>query len=197
MSIENNYKYEIYRKLIHLSSLWMVGVIWFLNQKTALLIFACLAILIFLSEISRKYLTFSNKIYHSLFSKIIRIHESKGHLSGAFFVLFSALISVAFFPKTIAATSLAVMLISDSVAALVGRKFGHHKLFDKSIEGSLVFFMSAIFVISFFYNFQINFFAIIFTAFLATIIELFSKKLRLDDNLTITLIVGLSLSILS
>ena len=188
--IEDNYKYEVYRKLFHLSSLWMVAAVWFLEKNTAIYLFAFLTIAVFAGEISRKYFKFSQKIYQCLFGHIVRDHEEKGGLSGAFFMLLSALITTALFSKNIAMPALSVMLISDSAAALIGRKFGKHKLFEKSIEGSIAFFLSAIIVISLFFNFSDYFLAIAITSFLATTTELFSKKLHLDDNLTIALTTG-------
>ncbi len=110
-------------------------------------------------------------------------------------MLLSCLIVVTLFSKIIAMASLSVTLISYSAAAIIGKKFGKHKLLDKSIEGSLAFFISAILVISYFYNFSQNFLAIIIIAFLVTIAELFAKKIKVDDNLTITLITASSLVI--
>jgi dolichol kinase len=192
----NDIRYEVYRKLIHLSSLWMVCAIYFLDKKTSLSIFAFLALSIFTIELLRKHLSSIKSIYNFLFSKILRTHEDKGKLSGAFFVSLAAFIVTLVFSKIIAASSLAVMLISDSFAALIGKKFGSHKILNKSIEGSLSFFISAIFVISIFYDFKVYFIGIILTALFATTTELFATKLRIDDNLTISLSTAISLMIL-
>lgn len=192
--MQNSYKYEIYRKLIHLSSLWMVFAIYFLDKKLSLTIFLTLTILIFGVETLRKNSSLLEKTYQSLFGKVLRNHEQEGAFSGAFFVLCAAFLSTLFFSKNIAAASLSVMLISDSAAALVGKKLGRYKFFDKTIEGSAAFFVSAILVLLIFYDYLIP---IIATAFLATITELFAKKIKVDDNLTITLATSISLFILT
>ena len=188
-----DYKYELYRKLLHLSSLWIIFVIYFLDKKISLVIFLFLSISILLIEVSRNYFSPISKIYKFIFGKILRTYEVKDSFSGAFYIFLASLLVTLLFPKIVAITSLAVMLISDSFAALIGKKFGSHIIYNKSIEGSLAFFLSAILIISFFFDPKIYYFSIVVTAFLATVIELFSSKIKIDDNLTITITTACSL----
>ncbi len=51
------------------------------------------------------------------------------------------------FPKVIVVTSFAILIVSDSIAALVGRSWGHRKFLSKSLEGSTAFFVSAMLVV--------------------------------------------------
>jgi dolichol kinase len=193
---QNNFKHEIKRKLFHLSSLWMVFVIYFFDKKISLTIFFTLSLLIFICEISRKYFTPLAKLYHKIFGKILRKHEENGALSGAFYMVVAAFICSLFFPKIIAATSLTVTLISDSCAALIGRKYGKHKILNKSLEGSIAFLLSAMLIISFSYDIYSNFIPILITSFLAMLIEIFSGKIKIDDNFTITLTTAILLTYL-
>jgi dolichol kinase len=92
------------------------------------------------------------KIFYTIFGFLLRQHEvdtGKKNLNGATYVLISALICVIIFPKIFFVTAFTILIISDSLAALIGRKFGRHKLFAKSLEGTLAFFISASIVILF------------------------------------------------
>jgi len=133
-----------------------------------------------------------------MFGFLLREHEldhKKKNLNGATYVLISALISVLIFPKVIFISAFSILIISDSAAALVGRKFGKRKFLSKSLEGTLTFFVSACIVIlftpkvnGFFEEYLIGFIA----AFVGAIVENVSFKL-VDDNLSIPLSVGFTM----
>ena len=86
-----------------------------------------------------------------------------------------------------------VMCLSDTVANLVGRKFGKISLFDKTLEGSLSFFIVSVLILSI-YNFTSI--QIILVSLCATIVELLSAKIKINDNLSIPLVSGFLLHIL-
>lgn len=189
----NDFTNELWRKSIHLSSLWMAVAIWHLDRTTALFLFGLMLAGLLACELLRTRWTPFTTIYNKIFGRILRAHEKK-KFTGAFYVVLSAFLAVLLFNKTIAITSLGIMLISDSMAALIGKKFGRTPIAGKSMEGSLAFLLSALAVVyvtgklghedpSFFYSGMA-------AALTATITELFGKKLKIDDNLTITLTSG-------
>lgn len=196
MVFDDIFKKEIFRKLIHLSSLWIIFAVWLFDKKDLIIIFSILTLVIFLSELVRKYSVFFEKIYNLLFGSILRSHEKNGSLSGAFYVIFASLLSIIFFEKIIVMTAISIMIISDSFAALVGIKFGRHKILTKSIEGSLAFFISSFLIIIFFYGYKVGFFNIFIVAFISSFVELISKKIRIDDNLSIVISTCLSIKYL-
>ncbi|MBQ6598807.1 MAG: phosphatidate cytidylyltransferase, partial [Lentisphaeria bacterium] len=120
-------------------------------------------------------------------------------VSGGAPVLAAALLVNLLFPAWIAAGALTVMLTGDIAAALIGRKFGRHKLVNgKSLEGTVSFIivgyiaLAVVLVIA--RRPLLPDFAIGLAAVLAGgLAELFQKQLRLDDNLSIPLSVGLVL----
>ena len=57
-------------------------------------------------------------------------------MTGATFYAVAALLAVAFFSKMVAISSLLFLTLGDSAASLVGTRFGHHRLYGKSAEGS-------------------------------------------------------------
>jgi len=189
------YKDELFRKLIHLTSLSIPIVSYFIPTETAAIILGILAALALIIDLGRYLHPEIGKIFYKYFGFLLREHEldhKKKNLNGATYVLISALISVLIFPKVIFISAFSILIISDSLAALIGRKFGKRKFLSKSLEGTLTFFVSACIVIlftpkvgGFFEEYLIGFIA----AFAGAIVENVSFKL-VDDNLSIPLSVG-------
>ncbi len=204
MSEEISYGHEIFRKTIHLSSLWMVASIAFFPKWFNIALFVFLLASIILVEYGnyRQWKLFT-LTYGSLFNRILREKErqEKFHLSGASYVIAAALMVTAIFPKIIAMTALSIMLIGDTSAALVGRKFGRHKINGgtKSIEGSIAFWLSSAAVLLFFYlayHQPLPFLPCgLIGITVATFAEIYRNRLHLDDNFSIPLATGLFLSL--
>jgi dolichol kinase len=201
MQIDNGtiqYKDELLRKLIHLTSLSIPIVYYFISTETAALILGILAALALIIDLARYLHPETGKIFYKLFGFLLRKHEidnKKKNLNGATYVLISALVSVLIFPKVIFISAFSILIISDSLAALIGRKFGRRKFLSKSLEGTLTFFVSSCIVIlftpkvgGFFEEYLIGFIG----AFVGAIVENISFKL-IDDNLSIPLSVGLTM----
>ena len=192
------YRDELLRKLIHLTSLSIPIVYYFISTETAALILGILAVVALTLDLSRYLHPETGKIFYKIFGFMLREHEldhKKRNLNGATYVLISALISVLIFPKIIFITAFSILIISDSSAALIGRKFGKRKFLSKSLEGTLAFFISACIVIlftpkvsGFFDEYLIGFIA----SFVGAIVENVSFKL-VDDNLSIPLSVGFTM----
>lgn len=192
------YRDELFRKLIHLTSLSIPIIYYFITVETAATILAILAVVALIIDLGRYLHPETGKVFYKIFGFLLREHEldhKKKNLNGATYVLISALISVLIFPKVIFITAFSILIISDSAAALIGRKFGRHKFLSKSLEGTLTFFISACIVIlftpkigGFTEEYVIGFIA----AFVGAIVENVSFKL-VDDNLSIPLSVGFTM----
>ena len=202
MNVKSNeitYKQELARKSIHLVSLLIPILYVFVSRETAIYILTPLTIAaIILDFLSRKKTPVQKYIF-ALFGKILRSHETQDKivLNGASWVLISALLCVIVFPKIIFITAFSILITSDIAAALYGRKFGRHPLMGKSLEGFMAFIITAIMTVCFigimnsvpwtFYCFGI------IASVVGAIAELSSKKLKMDDNLTIPISVGIIL----
>lgn len=142
---------EIRRKLIHLSSIAIPVGYWFLTREQALWGLIPMTLIAVATELLRRRFTGFERWFSSLFGSLLRPHESsagaKPDINGATFVLLSATICVVVFPKVIAITAFAVLIISDTASALYGRRFGKRKFFRKSVEGSAAFFVTAMLVV--------------------------------------------------
>ena len=205
--IEISYFEEVKRKLVHLSSLWMVVAtlvvphIFPSGRWINCGLFGALLILTLISEHdyagNGKYL---GRLYGILFGKMLRkeVHPGQWIVSGGAFVLAAALLVNLLFVSVIAAPALAVMLTGDAAAALIGRKFGRHTAPNgKSWEGCIAFVIAgyaALALCTAFSPAPEKFYLLgIPAVMLSCIAELFEKQLRLDDNFSIPLVTGLVL----
>ncbi len=193
-----NYRDELVRKLIHLCSLSIPIIYYFIPRSTAIEILSVLTILALIIDISRYYSKSIGNLFYKVFGFLLREHEMdkrKKNLNGATYVLLSALIGVIVLPKVIFVTAFIILVISDSLAALIGRKFGKRKFLAKSFEGTLAFFISASLVVLFTPKIEgmfIEYLIGIIGAAVGAIVENISFGLA-DDNLTIPISIGLTM----
>lgn len=195
-----SYQNEIYRKLIHLSSLWMPVAIYQLERIQAVILFALLLAIITFFEYVRRKPGRMGHVVNAIFVHILRQHEKKkGRYTGAAYVVLAALLCSIFFPKIIAVTALCIMLVCDTAASLVGRKWGKTPLFKKSLEGFMAFIMSGLAVIIMLHKINFDFPTIaigMVAVVIAGCVELFSVKMRIDDNLSVTMAAATTLWVL-
>lgn len=196
MSNQISLKQEIWRKSNHLLIAILPISYIFLSKFILLcaIIPVCLGIIIadFWRQKNEKVALIFNKI----FGKILREHE-KNNLCGASYFSFAALVIFGFFPKIIAINAFLILAICDSLAAIIGRSMQTRPFFEKSVAGSLAFFISALVIIGvtgaifkqdiLYYLFGAI--AIVVT----TIIEARPSLLNLDDNITIPFAFSLTL----
>jgi dolichol kinase len=196
-----HYKDELVRKLIHLCSLSIPIIYYFITKEAAIIILSILTFLALFIDLSRYFSSGFGKMFYKIFGFLLRQHEvdaKKKNLNGATYVLLSALISVIIFPKIIFVTAFPILIVSDSLAALIGRKYGKHKFLSKSLEGTLTFFISASIVVLFTPKIDgrmTEYIIGIFAALVGTFAENLSFGFA-DDNLTIPLSIGFTMWLL-
>ncbi|MFA3782634.1 diacylglycerol/polyprenol kinase family protein [Melioribacteraceae bacterium 4301-Me] len=196
-----DYKSEILRKAIHLCSLSIPIVYYFISKQLALSILVPLAFLSLIIDLARYFNSAFSEFFYKVFGFMLRKHEkdnTKKNLNGATYVLISAVLVILLFPKPLAITAFAVLIIGDLSAALVGRRFGRTKFLSKSLEGTAAFFFFSSIVILFTpkingspLEYLIGFIAVAIGA----IVENISFGWA-DDNLTIPISVAISMWIL-
>lgn len=74
------------------------------------------------------------------FRSLMRPHEEE-HLMGSSYFMIAALISVLLFEKPVAISALTFLVLGDASAAIIGKKFGRIRFWEKSVEGSLTCFV--------------------------------------------------------
>lgn len=190
-----HYRDELIRKLIHLISLSIPIIYYFIPATTAAIILGILAAVALFMDLGRYFFPEFGKIFYKFFGFLLRKHEidhEKKNLNGATYVLLAAFLGVLIFPKVIFITAFSILIISDTSAALIGRKFGKIKFLRKSFEGTLAFFISASIVI--FFTPKIGYLGTeyiigLIAAFIGAFVENLSFGIA-DDNISIPFSVG-------
>ena len=191
---DSSYRIELVRKAIHLCSLSIPIVYYFISRQVALWIIIPLTIAFVAVDIARYYYPPVQQWFYRWFGSLLRPRESNAahkRLNGATYVLISATICIFLFPKPIAITSFSILIISDLMAALIGKRFGRHRFFGKTIEGSLAFFLSAVVVVLLapkVHNQAGEYLIGTVAAAAGTIVE--ALPIEIDDNLSIPLVIG-------
>ena len=193
-----NYRDELVRKLIHLCSLAIPIIYYFIPRTSAIIILSCFTGFAIILDLSRYINPSIGKIFYKIFGFLLREHEvdhKKKNLNGATYVFISALLCVLIFPKVFFITAFSILIISDSSAALIGRKFGRHKFLAKSLEGTLAFFISASIVVLFTPKIEyqaVEYLIGFMAAAVGAIVENISFGFA-DDNLSIPISVSLTM----
>ncbi|MEZ5358751.1 MAG: SEC59/DGK1/VTE5 family protein [Candidatus Zixiibacteriota bacterium] len=178
---------EFVRKGIHLCALVIPIGYSFLPFIITIIAVGVSAIISIIIDISR----FREwKMWHLLaviLTPIIRDHEIKGGFTGASYILTTSTLTIALFPKPIAIAALVFIIIGDTAAALIGRRFGKHKIIGKkSFEGSFAC-LASLAAVSFLIP-GLPTPVGLAGAFVATLAELFTGKI--DDNFTVPISSG-------
>ncbi|MCD6165718.1 hypothetical protein J7K19_03295 [bacterium] len=176
-------RYEIYRKLIHLAAL-IIPVGYSLFGKSVVLFGLAIGLIIACAtEILRQRWGGFSRVFDFLFAKLLREFEVR-QLTGATYLLLGSFVTVLFFSKPVALFSLYMMVLSDTLSALVGLKWGRTRFLNqKSLEGSLAFFLSAL--LWGILVFKSNLWPVILGTATGTFLEL--DLIHVNDNLLIPL----------
>jgi len=188
---------ELLRKGIHLGSISIPVIYSFISRTLALEILIPLTLFSVFVDVGRHYIPGLKKIVNKVFDPILREHEREGGgrilLSGATYVLISALFCVLVFPKMITITAFAILIVSDASSAIIGRAFGKHRFFDKSLEGTLAFVVSAWLTILFTPKagpLPMEYVIACIAAVVGGVVEAASVRLRFDDNFSVPATIG-------
>ena len=180
---------EYFRKIIHIFNLVIpFTYLFFLESRfQALRILVPLTLFAIVLEYLRVRSAVIKKIFNNFFKSMLRIHEMDGKYTGATWIFISSTLTIAIFPKEIAIISLVYMSLGDTIAGLVGRKFGKTKFYNKSIEGSLAGLIVCL-LSGYLVNLTLPLVVVFSGAFAAMFIELL--PMPIDDNLSVPLFAG-------
>ena len=187
---------EIFRKLIHISSLAIPLIYFFLIKDknvmaTFLIILTLISLLIEYARLNRNgYVRF---FFHKYLKSVLRSNELKGHLTGATWMLIGFTSSVIIFDFEVSVLALLFLSVGDAVAAVVGRALPIGKIWDKSILGSLSGFLFCV-IFGLAINNTLSLQIIIFGAISGMFIELI--PLKINDNFSIPIFSGFIMQIL-
>ncbi len=192
---------EFYRKSIHLSSLWIVLFIYFVPTAICFYTFFVLCLLDLLLEYGNyKKWPVVRSTYSRLFYHAFRKNEAsknKFEVSGSVYLLAAATFCSFFFVREIAIVALSVMIVADAFAALFGKVYGMRKLRGKkTTEGTFAFVVSALAVMLLLNPLFAVTYKSLIACFFATLAEVYNDKIKIDDNFSIPVVVGVILTFL-
>lgn len=182
---------EIFRKLIHLaSSVVPIAYQFWLTREQILLISCMITAVLLGGEVLRRTWKQGSLLFSKIFGSLLRINETH-KLTGATYLYLSATITIFLFEKSVAVPAILTLTVSDSMAAIIGKSLGRYKIFGKTLEGSLAFFITTIII------FYICFGSLepylILIAALISLLELI--PLRFNDNPVVSLAAAVMLMI--
>jgi len=180
---------EYFRKIIHIFNLVIpFTYLFFLESRFQVLrILVPLTLFAIVLEYLRVRSAVIKKIFNNFLKSMLRVHEMDGKYTGATWVFIGSTLTIAIFPKEIAIISLVYMSLGDTIAGLVGRKFGKTKFYNKSIEGSLAGLIVCL-LSGYLVNLTLPLVVVFSGAFAAMFIELL--PMPIDDNLSVPLFAG-------
>jgi dolichol kinase len=189
-----DYRSELFRKGIHLVSLSIPIIYYSMTRELALTILLPLTAAFLIVDLTRYYHTPTAEWFYRWFGSLLRKHEqdsNRKRLNGATNVLLSACLCVFIFPKIVTVNAFAVLIISDTTSALIGRRFGKRPFLNKSWEGAVAFFLSAlvvVFVAPKVEGHPVEYLISVVAAAVAAVAE--SLSTDIDDNLSVPLTFG-------
>ena len=131
------------RKAIHVMGLLIPVFYWYLPEYWIVLFLSAALLVAIVVEVLRFRNQTFRKVFNRYFGFLLR-QEERSSITGATYWIVGALITILIYPKTIAIFAISMLIVSDALAAWVGKGIGRIYIrSNKTLEGSLSFFLSA------------------------------------------------------
>ncbi|AKI97263.1 glycerol-3-phosphate acyltransferase [Kosmotoga pacifica] len=182
-------EFRLWRVLIRPFAFAFPALSFFMPQENLILLIGIVLAFFASLDILRLFFVKVQRMLYEFFPRLYKLSEGEkissitGFLLGVFIVFL-------LFDQKIAVIAVAFSIFGDMSAKISGELFGRKKIFNKTLEGTFAFFISA-FVISyvfFLYSFM-PFWQSVIGAVIASVVELL--PLHIDDNVSVPLLSGL------
>ena len=177
---------EIKRKVVHLATLVIPIGYALTSEKTVILFLVPFFLALLWVDLLRHFHSGMASLFQNYFFRRVLREEEKSTFMGSTYFIFSTILTILLFPKSIAIVSILILILSDTAAALVGKWIGRVKIFGKTLEGSMAFLLISLLIVWIYPN--LNRFSGSLAALGTTLIEVL--PIKLSDNLTIPLVAG-------
>lgn len=190
-----SFLHEVWRKATHMGALVIPGGYYFLqlSRTDMLSIMIPIAVTMLLIDISRlRQWPFWNSFAKKIIGPLIRHHEMEGDFTGASYILISTCLTVALFEKPIAIAALVFIIVGDTFAAIIGRRYGRRRFRpNKTLEGSLACVAGTLIAAMLLPDIALS--VAMVGAVIAAVVEAF--PLGVDDNISVPLVSGLIMTL--
>ena len=191
--------YEVSRKLLHLAALTLPALMVLLGRQS-LWILVPLATVAVASDIIRAYSAGFATFIRKTFGSLMRPSEFSGAprqiiINGATWICCSAALMSALFPVDVAAAAVTLHMISDAVAAVIGRSLGRRRWpgTQRTLSGSAAYLVTGLVTMALWP--AISLIPGALTAVAATAAEI--PQGPLNDNLRVPLVAALTLTVVT
>lgn len=130
-----SFRHEFQRKSVHLSMIIIPVWVYLVPPDWALLGLIIATSATVATDLLRLTDNRLRRFFLNLFRSVIRRHE-EDHLLGSTYFMIAALLSVIVFDHMVAIAALSFLVLGDSAAAFVGKKYGRPVYWGKSLQGS-------------------------------------------------------------
>jgi len=175
---------EFIRKLIHIfCSILPLSYWYFLTWEQIIAVSGFITIGFVIAEILRFRNHFFKKQFQSIFFKLLREDEKSKRITGATFLFMALTVIFIIFDKQVSVPAALCLTLADSMAAIIGKKYGGVKYFNKTVTGSATFYLVGV-AIFFLFLYEFGWLNLLIV-FLITTVE--ALPIKLSDNITIPL----------
>ncbi len=183
--------------MVHLIALLIPGLYYFLPKTYSILILAIFTLCYIGVDYIRLRFKAANRSFLLLFGQMLRRREHHSFTGGSYLLL-ASLVAMFIFPNPgVFIAAMLYLVIGDTVAALIGLRFGRQRFFRKSIEGTLACLLSCIiiaYIVSILPQKALPFSVGIIGAVVATMVE--ALPIEVNDNVVIPILSGAVMQII-
>lgn len=196
----SNFTFELNRKTFHILGLLAPLVYYFIPKILAVIIIIILAASVLYIDLYRHTNLIIQQWVHYFLGNIMRQEElSTNKLASCSWMFIGLALTCVVLRKEVTMFVWIVLFVCDSLAAIVGSKYGRNIIIDnKTLEGSVAFFLSMM-ILGMLYYLAIpgsfTFVSLLLASVATAYTELYSKKYGIDDNISIPIVAGICLSL--
>ncbi|MBI2661902.1 hypothetical protein HYX11_00390 [Candidatus Woesearchaeota archaeon] len=192
-------KRELFRQILHLMIGLLTAITYYLDIISSLTVFLMIIVGILSSILVKRIRLPFFSLFLDNFEREDLIEKFPGR--GMIFFFIGVLLVMKLFEKDIALASIMILSLGDSISHIIGERFGQiknifngksKKLFEGTLAGTLVGFLGASLFVPWTHALIAS-----FVAMTAEVIEIDLNHNSVDDNLTVPLVAGTVLYILS